>query len=415
MSFVTPPFVAFVAITFVLHWLAPRAWRSTLLLVASYVFYAWALPLHAVLLAAITFGAWAVDRRLDSAVSKRTLTRLGVAGALLVLGVFKYAGMATFTVSALFDRLGIPTLDVPSIAAPLGISYVTFGLVHYFIERSRGNVRQLSFTDFALFVAFFPTIVAGPIKRADTFAKDMAERRRMPDAGEVAYGFARITVGLAKKLVIADTLAALVPPLHEAAGQHGFTLLVAMYAFSLQIYFDFAGYSDIAIGVARLFGFHILENFNWPYLQRNIAEFWSHWHISLTKFITTYVFIPLGGSREGRWKTVRNTLVAMAASGLWHGAAWHFVVWGLMHGAALVVARWWRTMIGALKRRSRRFARLAATPIGRAFGWVVGWTLTFNFVTWAWLVFLLPLGDAVLVYRRVIVWVVRFVWEAVRL
>lgn len=409
MSFVTPPFVALVAITFVLHWLVPRSWRSALLLVASYVFYAWAFPIHAVLLVAITLGAWVIDRRLDQASNRRALTRLGVAGVLLMLGVFKYSGMAIFTVSALFGRLGIPTLDVPPIAAPLGISYVTFGLVHYLVERSRGNVRRLSLTDFALFVAFFPTIVAGPIKRVDTFAEDLAERRRMPDAGEVAYALARITVGLAKKLVVADTLAALVPPLREAAGQHPFTLLVAIYAYSFQIYFDFAGYSDIAIGVARLFGFRILENFNWPYLQRNIAEFWGHWHISLTKFITGYVFIPLGGSREGRWKTVRNTLIAMALSGLWHGAAWHFVVWGLAHGAALVVARWWREMVGALKRRSSGFARTAATPGGRVFGWVAGWALTFNFVTWAWVLFLLPLSDAAYVYRRVIAWIVGIV------
>ncbi len=335
MTFATLPFTVFVAITFVVHWLAPRSWRSAVLLVASYVFYAWAFPLHAVLLAALTLGTWVVGGRLERDSGKRALLGWGIAGALLVLAVVKYAGMATVTANALLGAIGIPPLGMPSIAAPLGISYVTFGLVHYLVERSRGTVRQLPLPDFALFVAFFPTIVAGPIKRVDAFAEDLRERPVTPDMAELAYALARITVGLAKKLVVADTISALVPPLREAAHQHPFTLLVAVYAYALQIYFDFAGYSDMAIGIARLFGFRIMENFNWPYLQRNIAEFWGHWHISLTKFITGYVFIPLGGSREGRLKTVRNTMVAMALSGLWHGAAWHFVVWG-----SRTVSRW---------------------------------------------------------------------------
>jgi len=409
MTFATLPFTVLVAVTFFLHWLAPRSWRSAILVVASYVFYTWAFPVHAVLLAALTVGTWLVGERAERIPGKQSYTGIGIVGVLLVLGVFKYSAMAAYTASVLLGFLGVPALRLPAIAAPLGISYVTFGLVHYLIERSRGSVKQLRFVDFALFVAFFPTIISGPIKRVDAFAKDLADRARTPAAAEVAYALVRITVGLAKKLVIADSLSALVPPLRDAAHQHPFALLVATYAYAFQIYFDFAGYSDIAIGISRLFGFRIMENFNWPYLQRNIAEFWSHWHMSLTKFITGYVFIPLGGSREGRWKTVRNTLLAMAASGLWHGAAWHFVVWGLAHGVALVLVRWWRKAIGALKRRSGTFARVAATRAGRSIGWLFGVVLTFNFVSWAWVLFLLPLSDAVFVYRRVAVWLVGLV------
>ena len=336
MSFGTWLFTAFVTLTVCAYWLVPRPVRPWLLLVASYVFYAWAFPSYAVLLAVITVLAWLVGNRAAQG-SKRWLTA-GILGILGVLAVFKYSGMAITTWEVLVGRLGVslPTPPVPEIVAPLGLSFITFGIIHYFVAVYRGAAPE-HLRDFFLYVSFFPTVTLGPIKLYEPFDSDLNAQRR-PNRDEVAYAIWRITAGLAKKLVLAEALFPLVRPLYAPVPHKSVAvLLIAIYAYGLRLYFDFAGYSDIAIGISRLFGFKIIENFNWPYIRRNLGEFWRCWHASLTRFITQYIYIPLGGSRRGELNRARNVMIAFLASGLWHGADWHFVAWGAWHGVGLVI------------------------------------------------------------------------------
>jgi alginate O-acetyltransferase complex protein AlgI len=390
---------AYITLIFAVFWIAPARWRVWVLLVASYVFYAWGFPAQTLALAGLTASTWWVTGRMARSSSPRSWLRGGVIFTVLVLAVFKYADMAVGTFDAIARRAGWPVLPLPHIVAPLGISFMTFALIHYLVEVYRG-APPLGLRDFALYPAFFPTVISGPIKRYPQFAEDVREIGGRIAWGDVSYGMSRILVGLVKKLVLADTLANLTGPLAHPRQGTAFMLAVAVYAYTFQIYFDFAGYSDMAIGISRLFGFSILENFNWPYVRRNLAEFWSNWHISLTRFITEYVFIPLGGSRCGRLKTARNTLIAMAVSGLWHGAAWHFVAWGLWHGIGLVIVRWWRELLGAMRRRLPWVNRIARSRSGHVVGYGLGMIVTFNYVALGWVLFATSLRSALVTYER---------------
>lgn len=404
MTFGTWLFTAFVTVVAISYWLIPRPARPWLLLVASYVFYAWASPSYSGLLAVITVLAWIAGNRAAKG-SKRWLVA-GIVGILGVLAVFKYSGMAALTWNSVAPHLGLPVSPVPSIVAPLGLSFITFGIIHYFVAVYRGAAPE-GLRDFFLYVSFFPTVTLGPIKLYETFDSDLNAQRR-PSGDDVAYAVWRITAGLAKKLVLAETLTPFVQPLYSARPSlvAPGLLALAIYAFGLRLYFDFAGYSDIAIGVARLFGFKIIENFNWPYIRRNLSEFWRTWHASLTRFITQYIYIPLGGSRRGELKRARNTLIAFLASGLWHGAAWHFVVWGAWHGIGLILWRMWIVVTGWLKNRSPRLRRAAEHPVGHGVGYAFGWFVTFNYVMLGWVVFALPLSSAIKVYGQVWIFVV---------
>ncbi len=399
MTFGTWLFTAFVTLTVVAYWLVPRPVRPWLLLAASYVFYAWAFPPYAVLLAIITVLAWLAGNRAAQG-SKRWLTA-GILGILGVLGVFKYSGMFALTWDVLVRKtgLGLPVLPVPEIVAPLGLSFITFGIIHYFVAVYRGAKPQ-GLRDFSLYVSFFPTVTLGPIKLYEPFDEDLHAQRR-PSGDDVAYAVWRITAGLAKKLVLAETLFPLVKPLYTPNVPSTAALIVAIYAYGLRLYFDFSGYSDIAIGVSRLFGFKIIENFNWPYVRRNLSEFWRTWHASLTRFITQYIYIPLGGSRRGELNRARNVLVAFLASGLWHGAAWHYVAWGAWHGIGLVVHRQWIRLTDALKVRYPSLQRAADHRVGKSLAYLAGWAITLNYVMLGWVLFALPLRQAVGVYQDI--------------
>jgi alginate O-acetyltransferase complex protein AlgI len=192
-----------------------------------------------------------------------------------------------------------------------------------------------------------------------------------------------------------------VKPLYTPNVPSTAALIVAIYAYGLRLYFDFSGYSDIAIGVSRLFGFKIIENFNWPYVRRNLSEFWRTWHASLTRFITQYIYIPLGGSRRGELNRARNVLVAFLASGLWHGAAWHYVAWGAWHGIGLVIHRQWIRLTDALKVRYPTLQRAADHRVGKSLAYLAGWAITLNYVMLGWVLFALPLRQAVGVYQDI--------------
>jgi alginate O-acetyltransferase complex protein AlgI len=328
---------------------------------------------------------------------------VALAVAIGVLAFYKYGGLAVSTLGDGLTLLDAGTLpSFPQLALPLAISFFTFEFVHYIVDARRGTLPEHGAGEFLAFMLFFPTMVAGPIKRFQDFQPQIASARA--DARDLSDGATRIAIGLAKKIVIADSMPALTTPLLSDAAMRAASPLeiaVALLAFAVKIYMDFSGYSDIAIGSARLFGIRVPENFAWPYLRRNIAEFWRHWHMSLTSWITDYVYKPLGGNRRGLALTAVNVVIAMAVSGLWHGAEWHFVAWGLFHGALLAGFRLWE---GLVKRPM--LARLPALTEGtfaslaRRAGAVAGGALTFAHVTLGGGLFVMPVGRFLLMLGR---------------
>lgn len=388
-------------ITLAAYWLVPVRMRTGVLVFASYVFYTVAFPAYSVLLALLSVGTYLVGMRVrrDSGAANRTLFAAGITGVLLVLGVFKYAAFIAGALDGIASQFSLGfSVSIPAIVAPLGISFVSFGLIHFLVEMRTTDAPAPRFWEFVSYVSFFPTVVSGPIKRYPEFIADARGLPARLAGSDWAWGISRILLGVFRKFVIADTIGVLAEPLFNVQTTTPL-IVVAVYAYAFKIYFDFAGYSDIAIGTARLFGYHIIENFNGPYLRRNISEFWRTWHASLTRFITEYIFIPLGGSRRRPLRVALNTLIAMTLSGLWHGPAGHFVAWGLWHGVGLVVLRFWKQAIAGLRTRVAWLDRAARTRVGALVGYAFGWVITFNYVVLGWVLFVLPVGDSLSVYR----------------
>lgn len=341
MLFTTFQYALFLPAIVLLYWVLPRNLRLPMLLIASYGFYMSWIPAFILLILPLTLFNWVYGRFLNSCTTHRKLVfGLGIAANLLVLGLFKYADFAVHSLAALVHATTHQSPDwAVNIILPLGISFFTFEFIHYLFEIHRGNKPIDSFVLFALYAAFFPTQIAGPIKRYPDFVEQMLEERQL----KLSYfdeGIPLIIIGLAKKLLLADSLAVFVQMGMDMPSAYGaLEMWLFAYAFAFQIYFDFSGYTDIARGSAMLFGYHIPINFNMPYIASNIANFWHRWHISLSSWLRDYLFIPLGGSRGGRWHTNRNLLATMALGGLWHGASWNFVIWGVYHGLMLVAHR----------------------------------------------------------------------------
>ncbi|MBW2399247.1 MAG: MBOAT family protein [Deltaproteobacteria bacterium] len=381
-------FVFFYAVVFALYALLRANWplRKCLLLLASYCFYmAWNPP-YVVLLIFSTALDFVAGRRIagsDSQSERRIWLAASCVGNLGVLAFFKYSDflLSNFWIAAA-PPFAYPDF-VSGLLLPLGISFYTFQSLSYTIDvyRDRRAVSG-SALDFALYVSFFPQLVAGPIIRSREFLPQLTENRRAsPD--ELLSGFDQIARGFAKKILCADVLAAYVDLVYADPGSFGaVNHWLAIYAYAFQIYFDFSGYSDIAIGVARTLGFRIPPNFRLPYLACGPSDFWNRWHISLSTWLRDYLYISLGGSRTTRWRTYLNLAITMLLGGLWHGAAWGFVCWGAFHGAWLVIHR-------ALFRERRGF---------RVPGWM-SVLLTFHGVCVGWVLFRAQsLSDALTVY-----------------
>lgn len=347
MFFNTFSYAVFLPVVLGLYWWIPRGGRIPLLLVASYVFYGWWDARFLSLIAISTLVDFMVARRLaviESPRGRRRLLSLSIAANLGFLGFFKYWGFFVDNAAELLSRLGFeahaPTLRI---LLPAGISFYTFQALSYTIDVYRRRVEpEPSLLRFALFISFFPHLVAGPIMRASQL---LAQFRNLPDhPRHVRWkdGVALIGLGLFRKVVFADGVAPFVdrvfsnPSLFDRS-----TLFFAALGFAIQIYGDFAGYSDIARGTARLFGVELVENFRQPYLATSVTDFWRRWHISLSTWLREYLYIPLGGNRHGRLRTFRNLMLTMLLGGLWHGANWTFVVWGGLHGLYLSVERLW--------------------------------------------------------------------------
>lgn len=340
MLFNSLDFAIFLPVVFTLYWLLRRAerlrWQNLLLVVASYVFYGWwdwRFLTLIFLSTLVDYGVGIALAKATAARRRKALLTLSLVFNLGLLGVFKYFNFFIESASRAFSVFGAD-LDMRAlhIVLPVGISFYTFQTLSYSIDVYRGRICPTrDFVAFSAFVAFFPQLVAGPIERASRLLPQFFEPRafRREDAED---GVSQIVWGLFKKVVIADNCALYVDRVFgDPAAHPGSTLLLGALLFAFQIYGDFSGYSDIAIGTARLFGFTLMTNFAFPYFSRDIAEFWRRWHISLSSWFRDYVYIPLGGSRGGPWRKARNVFVVFAVSGLWHGANWTFVVWGLLN------------------------------------------------------------------------------------
>ncbi len=311
------------------------------LLAASYFFYGWMSPLYVALIGYSTVLNYGISRVMPGSPRKKWWMALSVLNGVLLLGFFKYGGFVVDNVNAMFSRTAIDmTLEKPGLLLPVGISFYTFIIIGYMVDVYRGTVPvEKNFIRFALFSSFFPYLLAGPIERAKNMLPQLRTAPSLRGA-DISEGFSLFVVGLFKKIALADFLALYVNKVYGDPGQYpGLPSLIATYAFAWQIYFDFSGYTDMARGTAKMFGFNLMLNFNNPYLATGLGDFWRRWHISLSSWIKDYIYIPLGGNRKGRFNTYRNMVIAMILAGLWHGAAWTFVIWGAIHAAGRSLTR----------------------------------------------------------------------------
>ena len=346
-----------------------RTWRNAVLLLASLLFYSWGEPIYLFLMLTATLAAYGAGLGMAAFPQKKKLL-LAAATVTLVgtLFLFKYLGFFAANLSAL---LGIEN-RLREIALPIGISFFTFQILSYVIDLYRGEIEvQKNYFTLLLYVSFFPQLIAGPIVRYQTVERELASRRET--VAEAFSGTGRFLVGLAKKLLLANTVARVVESVYAGdPGVYGTGMYwLAAVAYALQIYFDFSGYSDMAIGLGRIFGFHFLENFNDPYCALSVTDFWRRWHISLSTWFRDYVYIPLGGNRVGKGRWIRNLLIVWVLTGFWHGAQWNFLLWGLYYGLLLLLEKLFLHKV--LEKLPKLFRWLYAMVIV-----LVGWVLFYH-------------------------------------
>lgn len=369
MVFSTPIFVfGFLPCFLAAYYALPKALRNWLILLASTLFYAWWRADALIVLYAIAGGSYLagfVATKTSNPKTKTWAVRLGVSFNLAVLCWFKYT---TFLLGTLNTSLGGDALTVPEIILPIGLSFLTFQSISYVIDVARGDAlsaRKLS--DFLAFSSLFPQLIAGPVLRYKDLAHQFEHRSHTLQL--FSQGLRRFLQGLAMKLLIADSVAPLADRMFALSDPTMAEAWLGALAYSVQLLFDFAGYSAMAIGLGLMIGFHFTENFNAPYVSRSITEFWRRWHISLSSWLRDYLYVPLGGNRRGKFKTYRNLLLTMVLGGIWHGANWTFVVWGMWHGGLMAIER----ALGA-KHRETVWPKAIAWPLTMVLvilGWVV--------------------------------------------
>lgn len=344
MLFNTPEYFLFLGIVLLLYYATTQRVQNYLLLAASYLFYSfwdWRYLSLILLSTVVDFCVAQAIARTDHAARRKLWLALSLGVNLGILCFFKYFDFFIHNAAAALTRIGLePNLPVLNILLPVGISFYTFQTMSYTIEVYRGQMRPVrNLVDFALYICYFPQLVAGPIERPQNLVPALQAKRRV-NGEQIVSGCVLILIGLFRKIVIADGLSTQIDPIFSSPALYSSPeLFMGLFLFSLQIYCDFAGYSDIARGSSRLLGIELMENFNQPYFAANISEFWQRWHISLSSWLRDYVYIPLGGNRHGSFNTYRNLMVTMLVGGLWHGAAWTFVVWGALHGLYLIAFR----------------------------------------------------------------------------
>ena len=347
MVFSSPTFLFFfLPAALIAYHAAPSRRRNHVLLITSLVFYSWDSGLLVLLLLASMLTDYAAGRIVaggrerESAVAVRSGVALSVLVNIGLLGYFKYANFAVEQINAVAESLGGGQLAWQPVVLPIGISFYTFQSMSYTIDVLRGRVQPIrSILDFGLYVSLFPQLIAGPIVRFHEISDELTGRARQ--LNDFAEGVVRFAHGLAKKVIVADAAGLVADRVFSLHADEMTTTAawLGVIAYTVQIYFDFSGYSDMAIGMGRMFGFHFPENFRRPYSALSITDFWRRWHITLSNWFRDYLYIPLGGSRGSKAITYRNLVVVFLLTGLWHGASWTFVIWGLYHGALLLIER----------------------------------------------------------------------------
>lgn len=314
-----------------------RTYRNVVLLLASLFFYAWGEPVFVALMVVSIFVNWLIGLQMDHSEKKKSWLVLSVVWNLALMFVFKYLTFVLSNMELLLHR-DIVDLTIP---LPLGISFFTFQILSYIFDLYYGKTNvQKKWYKFALYVSMFPQLVAGPIVRYDQIAYEIDHRQE--NLEDFSQGMTRFVYGLGKKVLLSNYMGVLADNMFYLSGEGSLSVgaaWIGAIGYTLQIYYDFSGYSDMAIGLGRMMGFHFLENFNYPYVSRSITEFWRRWHMSLSSWFKDYVYIPLGGSREGAAKTYRNTFFVWLLTGIWHGANWTFIVWGLGYFVLLCIER----------------------------------------------------------------------------
>jgi alginate O-acetyltransferase complex protein AlgI len=379
MLFNSIQFLIFFLIVTTTYFLIPHKYRWFLLLTASCIFYAAFIPIYLVIL----FGTIIIDYIAGIQIEKATGSKrkyflvLSLVANIGVLAVFKYYNFFIDNTNFILEQLNITTqgLSYLSIALPIGLSFHTFQAMSYTIEVYRGNVpAERNFGIYSLYVMFYPQLVAGPIERPQAILHQFYEEKHF-EFNRVVVGLERILWGLFKKVVVSDLLGIYTDSIfNHYQSNTGLTLLVATYSFAFQIYCDFSGYSDIALGTAQVMGFKLMENFSLPYFSKSVTEFWRRWHISLSSWLRDYLYISLGGNRKGTLKTYSNLMATMLIGGLWHGASWNFIIWGFLNGAYLSIER----ILNIKARSSESYS---------FFGRLFRVALTFNLICLTWIFF----------------------------
>jgi alginate O-acetyltransferase complex protein AlgI len=389
MLFHTWPFLAFFAVVYPVYLLVQGTrLRLPWLVAVSYVFYAWLSPIYLIPLIYATVVDYLVTGWMEKSHRREVWLAVSIINNLSILAFFKYAGFVAENVNALLSAIRVPYIvPSPGFLLPAGLSFYLLQSIGYVVDVYRGTAgRETSLIAHAAFVSFFPRLLAGPIERAGNLLPQLHGGPR-PSLQDFTDGLSMFVVGYFKKVALADYLAMYVVKVYGAPQEfHAPALLLATFLFAWQIYFDFSGYTDMARGVARMLGMRLMRNFNNPYLAVSISDFWRRWHISLSSWFRDYVYIPLGGNRRGTVATYRNVFVALVLSGLWHGAAWTFVLWGIVHA------------LGSFTTRELERSDFYARKVPR----IVKQLLVFAFVTFAWVFFRAEsIGDAWTVVTRV--------------
>ncbi len=392
MLFNSVDFCFFLVAVLALYWTSPVQVRNWVLLGASYYFYSYTYPPYTFLLVFLSIANFYLARTIyERPRWGRLWMFVGVALDLTSIGFYKYVNLLLGTLNAtlgyVWQSPGFPLLEV---VLPVGVSFYTFQMLSYLIDVRRGMQPEPSFRNFALYISFFPQLVAGPIVRPGVLLPQL-RRGSLVDSERLQFGMFMVAQGLTKKIVFADYLGQHVERVFTApSGFNSVSTLIAVYAYAFQIYFDFSGYTDVAIGCGKLLGFDIPDNFNLPYLAKNVREFWQRWHISLSTWLRDYLYISLGGSRVGRGRTYINLMMTMVLGGLWHGANWTFAIWGAYHGLLIAVNHFRRESAGFKPVENPSFSR----QIFQTF-------VTFHLVCVGWIFFRSEsFGKALAIFHR---------------
>ena len=370
MVFSEPVFMfMFLPVSLLIYYAVPFRFKNAVLFLTGLLFYSWGEPIYVLIMILSTLIDYLAGRTMDKFDSNEKARKaaliVSVIMNLSLLGVFKYSGMVIDTVNSLLGT----AIHNPNLPLPIGISFFTFQSMSYTIDLYRRNITvQKSFVNFAAFVTMFPQIVAGPIVRYEDVARELESRKI--NFNEISSGISIFICGLCKKVLIANSVGELWTNVKEMdySSLPAVTAWLGIIAFTLQIYFDFSGYSDMAIGLGKMLGFNFPQNFDYPYNSKSVSEFWRRWHMTLGGWFKSYVYFPLGGSRNGKAKTIRNLLIVWALTGIWHGASWNFAIWGIYYGIILILEKF---VFAGVMKKLPDFVKRIYTLLMVVIGWVI--------------------------------------------